>query len=269
MKGLSEKGAIRFYESPLLAGLNFITHAFCSRHGGVSRGPYASLNFSAREGDSDDNVSRNLEITANSFGFSARQFITVNQVHRNEILTIERSGFLFHTCKPMEYDGIITNRPDIAICVKTADCVPIFLVDTVRKTAGVVHAGWKGTALNIAAVAVGIFRERFSSRTENIIAVIGPAIGPCCYQVDRQVTEAISSERHKELCMIPCEEPERWMLDLPLLNKLQLEQAGIDEKNIDLSRLCTACHTDAFFSHRKEKGRTGRALNFLMIRGGV
>jgi polyphenol oxidase len=269
MNGLSERGAIRFYESPMLAGLDFITHAFCSRHNGVSEGPYASLNFSDREGDSNDKVSRNFEITAAAFEFSSRQFITVNQVHRNEILTIESSGFVFHTCKPMEYDGIITNRPGIAICIKTADCVPIFLVDNVRKVAGVVHAGWKGTVLNIAAVAVNTFKERFSSKTENILAAIGPAIGPCCYEVDRQVTEAISGEKNKVLCTIPCEENEKWMLDLPLLNKLHLQQAGIKEKNIELSHLCTACHTDIFYSHRKEKGKTGRALNFLMLRNGV
>lgn len=269
MKRLSEKGTVRFYESPMLAGAGFITHAFCSRHRGVSEGPYASLNFSAREGDSDDNVGRNYELTAGSFGFSPRQFVTVNQVHRNEILAIDGPGFVFHTCRPMEYDGIITNRPGIAICVKTADCVPIFLVDAVRKVAGAVHAGWKGTALNIAAVAVRTFREHFSSSPEDILAVIGPAIGPCCYQVDRQVADAIGDERTRELCMTACDECGKWMLDLPLLNKLQMLREGMKETNIELSGLCTACHTDSFFSHRKERGKTGRALNFIMIRDGA
>ncbi|MEK6654906.1 MAG: polyphenol oxidase family protein, partial [Thermodesulfobacteriota bacterium] len=156
----------------------------------------------------------------------------------------------------------------VALGIRTADCVPLFFVDRARRVIGAAHAGWRGAALGMAAGMVDALRERFSSRNEDILVVIGPAIGPCCYEVDAPVVAALSSRREAGCFLIPCPEKDRWMLDLALANRLQLLERGLREENILSAGFCTACRQDLFFSHRAGRGRTGRQLNVLMIRTG-
>ena len=254
-----------YYESPQLKSLHFLIHAFTTRKGGVSEGCYNSLNFSVKEGDPEENVRKNFQVVADAFNLSPQQFLTVKQVHGDNILMIDDPAFIFHSCKPFEYDCIITNRPGLAIGVKTADCVPILLVDHVKRVIGVIHAGWRGTVLNIAAKAVAQFQMSFSSKTQDLLAAIGPAIGPCCYQVDRQVYDAVSADV-RNLYFQPCKEKNRWMFDLPFLNRQQLIAAGMLSEKIDMSGLCTSCLPGLFYSHRGEYGKTGRQFNFLMLK---
>lgn len=261
----NNKQGFIYYESQQLQSLPFLIHAFTTRNGGVSEGCYNSLNFSVKEGDTEENVRKNVQVVADAFNLSPRQFLTVKQVHGDNILMIDDPAYLFHSCKPLEYDGIITNQPGLAIGIKTADCVPILLVDQVKHVIGVIHAGWRGTALNIAAKAVSQFQSSYSSKTQDLLAAIGPAIGPCCYQVDRQVYDAMSSDA-SSLCFQACKEKDRWMFDLPFLNKQQLIAAGLLSEKIDTSGLCTSCLSDLFYSHRGESGKTGRQLNFLMLK---
>jgi polyphenol oxidase len=263
---LGERG-LTYYQSPQLQALSFLTHAFTTRIGGVSGGCYSSLNFSVREGDPEEHVKRNYQITAAAFAVSPEQFLTVRQVHGDGILVIKEPDFRIPEGKLPEYDGIITNQTGIAVGIKTADCVPVLIVDRIKRIVGVVHAGWRGTALKIAAKAVMRFREDFLSATEDMIAAIGPSIGPCCYQVDAQVVRAMGPDGGTDSYFRACKEDGRWMLDLPSLNRRHLLEAGLNPENIEMSGLCTSCLPDLFYSHRGESGKTGRQLNFLMLRG--
>ena len=261
----SKKGHIVYLEATALGVCDFVTHAFCTRMGGVSTDNFFSLNFSTWEGDSAENVRQNWKILAEAFNVGVEQFFVVNQVHGDRILIIDQPVDSLSN-QNHKYDAIITGQQGLAIGIKTADCVPIFFADTVKRIVGVAHAGWRGTALNIAKKVVETFINRFSSKADNIIALIGPAIGPCCYQVDEFVFNAMETHENRDTFFCPCPQQGRWMLDLPLANKLQIIGTGIPQKNIFTADYCTSCNTDILYSHRGEGGNTGRQLNFIMLK---
>jgi hypothetical protein len=266
MFGFSKRGPIQYLESDALGGIDFIIHAFVTRWGGISQGAFENLNFSFREGDPADRVERNWETLATAFEVPRRQFFVVNQVHEDRILLIDEEHPKPSDNELLQYDAIVTDRPGLAIGIKTADCVPILVVDPVRRVIGAIHAGWKGTSLGIAAKAVDALADRYLSKSSDLIVALGPAIGPCCYQVDETVYESMGNEPGRDSLFRSCREKGRWMFDLSLANRLQLERGGVRSGNISPSGFCTACRRDFFFSHRREKGVTGRHLNFIMLR---
>ncbi len=261
------KDAIEYLEAGELSALGFVTHAFCTRRGGVSEGPFSSLNAGFLAGDREGDVRRNLCLVGEAFAIPQGGLVLMGQVHGARICVIDGDEPP-PECVP-ECDGLITARPGVALAIRTADCAPLLFVDRVRRVIGVAHAGWRGTALGMASRMVGAFVEKFSSRVEDIQVAIGPAVGPCCYQVDAPVHAAFSSRTDAENILRPCREDDRWMLDLALANRLQIGGQGVPEGNISLSGLCTACGQELFFSHRASGGRTGRQINLLMLRDGV
>lgn len=261
----SKKGHVEYVEAAALTACNFVTHAFCTRRGGVSEGHFVSLNLSQKEGDSKENVRCNWKILAQAFNLEITQFFVVNQVHGEKILTIDRPLSDFLIPEPPQFDAIITDQPGVAIGIKTADCVPILFVDRVKRIVAVAHAGWRGTALTIAAKLVDALITGFDCRTDDLIAAIGPAIGPCCYQVDEPVFDAMKTQKGRESFLSSDREQRKWMLDLSLANRLQIIGKGVPDRNISIANYCTSCHRDMFYSHRGEGGNTGRQLNFIML----
>jgi len=259
----SQRGNLKYLEAVLLKRYNSIVHAFCSRWGGVSQGRFSNFNFSVSEGDGDEQVVKNWAILSDAFKIPRESFCTVNQVHEDGILIIDDSTDV-NAVRDGDYDAIITNRSGLAVGIKTADCVPVFLFDPIRNIIGVVHAGWRGTAKRIAAKAVCRFVERFSTKAEDLIVAVGPAIGPCCYEVDRVVRDAVKDDAAG--VFTPSGNHSRWMFDLPRTNRLQILNAGVPPINLVEAGICTSCHRDTFFSHRGEGGHTGRQISFLMIR---
>jgi hypothetical protein len=263
---IAQKASVKYLECPTEKELDFVIHAFCTRQGGVSGGSFASLNVSAREGDGNDQVRQNIERIAAAFGISVSQFLFVCQVHRDGVWVID-SRTPLSAYEPLpELDAIVTNRPGLALCIKTADCVPVFLADPVRRVIGAVHAGWKGTALQIVEKAVGEMVQRFGVRPFDLFATIGPAIGPCCYEVDAGVYQAMHRHPSRDACFSAGRQAGRWMLNLSLANRHQLLSCGLLPEHIRTADHCTACHPELFFSHRAQGGNTGRQLNFIMIR---
>lgn len=249
---------ITYYSSPILEGLPGLTHAFLGRTGGVSSGHLSSLNMGRRDEDTPENIRENKMRVAEAFGIDAEMLFTVSQVHSDRIVVLDESGKTPEEIKALEADAIITDIRGITIGVLTADCVPVLLFDRENKVMAAVHAGWKGTAQGIARKTVLKMTERFGSRPENIVAAVGPSIGPCCYRVDDDVVTAVG---YLDQVAIPRESG--WHLDLPKANLIQLQEAGV--KDVDISGICTSCRTDLFFSHRAEKGRTGRQLSFIQL----
>ena len=252
-------------EAVALSACDFVTHAFCTRRGGISEGNFASLNFSIKEGDSPENVRTNWRTLAHAFNIDVARFFWVHQVHGKEILIIDRPLSELTAPEPPQFDAIITNQPGIAICVKTADCVPVFFVDKVKRIIAVAHAGWRGTSLSIAAKVVKTLVTGFACRADDIIAAIGPAIGRCCYEVDEPVFNAMKGHNGWETFFSPGPEEGKWMLDLALANKIQIIGEGIPDRNVYTAGCCTSCNKDTFYSHRGEGGDTGRQLNFIML----
>ena len=270
----SRQGDIEYLEALPLAECDFLVHAFLTRQGGVSRGCFAGLNFSSREGDQPEDVAANWRLLADAFQLDLPQFVLMQQVHGDRIIAIaaDASEIIGSSSRLPEAvyvcDALVTDRPGIAIGVKTADCAPLFLVDRVKRVIGAVHAGWRGTALNIVGQAVDVLVDRFGSQPGNILAVIGPAIGPCCYEVDTTVYQALNvyAAGGGSPCFRPGGHPGKWMLDLALVNRRQLEERDVPAGNIFSGPYCTSCRSDVFFSHRRERGHTGRHFNFLMLK---
>ncbi len=258
--------SLLYLQSSLLKNCDFLLHAFCTRQGGVSRADYAGLNMSFREGDDEYSVLQNWEKLAAAFAIPIAQFLVVNQVHSDGIFVIEKKGSYFSSRAELDYDAIATDRPGVAVCVKTADCVPVFIADKENKVIINVHAGWRGSASGITAKAVSLLRRHYHSAPRNILAAIGPAIGNCCYEVDAVAAGAFATQNDKDYFLFPLQGKERWMLDLPEANRRQLIAGGVPEANIDSAGLCTACRQDLFFSHRASGGVTGRQINFMMIK---
>lgn len=264
---LSTKNTIGYLHSPKLGDCDFLVHAFCTRHGGVSQDDYKSLNMSFREGDEEFRVLQNWDKLASAFNIPMENFLVLNQVHGDNIFVIKPHGDYFTSREALNYDAIVTNRTNLAICIKTADCVPVFMVDRVKKVIAVVHAGWRGSALGITAKVVRLMQNSYGSRPQDILAAIGPSIGPCCYEVDLPAADAFRSQDNSESFLFPGKRKNHWMLDLVEANRRQLLNCGIPDANFESSGLCTVCRRDAFFSHRGSGGITGRQINFIMIKG--
>jgi len=182
------------------------------------------------------------------------------QVHGKRILKItERDG-----ADPVreEADGLATGRRGIVLAVASADCVPLILFDPRARAGAVLHAGWRGTCRGIAREGVRILRDEWASSPRDLLALIGPCIGPCCYQVGEEVVRAFRDAGIPRRGTLPVEEGPSH-IDLPAVNRLLLEAAGIPSRQIFEAGLCTRCRDDLFPSYRREGARAGRILGFL------
>jgi len=262
----SRRDNVRYLECLALDGCDFITHAFCTRWGGTSGGKLSNLNFGTRSGDTEEHLLKNREVLRSAFDIPEQNFITVNQVHGDRLLIVDEKTQDWRHGKKLEYDGIISSMPGVPVGIKTADCVPVLLADRAKRVVGAVHAGWKGTSLGIIARAADTFIKDFASRPADILAVIGPAIGPCCYEVDESVFRHFDEKRNRDAFFTRGKKEGKWMLDLPAANRSQLLGKGVPSDNIFSADICTSCNRDTFFSHRGEHGGTGRQINFIMLR---
>ncbi|MBI5526006.1 MAG: peptidoglycan editing factor PgeF [Deltaproteobacteria bacterium] len=212
------------------------------------------MNFSRSVGDPPENVARNEDILREHLGAAGAPIVTVNQVHGTSVLIVEGG------CGGGgDHDALVTARPRVLIGVKTADCTPVLLCEPVRKVVGAVHAGWRGTAALVAARSVDAMRSAFGCDPSDIVAVIGPSVGRCCYRVGDEVAKAFSKDLGGGFLS---EENGGLFADLHGANRKALVLAGVRPSNIHVIDLCTACNPGLFFSHRRDGGKTGRHLNF-------
>jgi YfiH family protein len=262
---ITKAGKVHYLEPRNITTDGMIVAGFTTRHEGVSRPPYNSLNLGANTLDPPHNVKGNRSLLARACGTRLEKLVTVEQVHGTDLLVIDsKNQDLSHFLK-LECDGIVTNQPGVMIAIGVADCVPILLFDPVKRVIAALHAGWKGTAGNIVAKGVEALCDCFETETGSIKAAIGPAIGPCCYEVDEPVRDAF---RKSGLAWEGCATPQgtgKWGLDLKQANRMQLLAAGVLEGNIETASHCVSCNPDLFFSYRRDQGETGRHLGFIML----
>jgi len=259
---------MKFITSPAITRHRSLNHAFLTRMGGVSTGPFHTLNFNEKQGDPAASIEENRSRTGRLLAFDAATLFTAHQVHGDRVLVIDSHSEPPSPLREGEQptaDAIITDRKGLAIGVLTADCVPIILVDPVVEAIGIVHAGWKGTAAGICGKAVTAMEDRFGASPENISAAIGPSIGPCCYEVGEEVAGHFTGEPYGQCVTLTGSGRERWRLSLRKANKIQLTTCGLSEGNISVSTFCTACTPDLFFSYRREGDPTGRQLSFVAM----
>ncbi|HWR39678.1 MAG TPA: peptidoglycan editing factor PgeF [Patescibacteria group bacterium] len=247
-----------------------VIHGISTRTGGRSKAPYSSLNLGMHIGDDGVAVRLNRQLFCNALGIQAERVVTAEQVHGTAVAVIDQThagrGALDYSDSIPAADALITNVPGIPLMLFFADCVPILIVDPVNWAVGVVHAGWKGTAGSIVAETLQAMHRRYGTEPRQCLAGIGPAIGPCCYEVDENLA-GIWRQRfpHEAQLLVPRSE-NRWLLDLWSSNRWQLEECGLASGHIYSSSTCTACHTSHFFSHRAEMGSTGRHGALIALR---
>ena len=244
-----------------------VAHGFFTRMGGVSSPPYTSLNVGPMGGDKPEHVSQNLRRIAKALSIPVRGVFCASQVHGNQVLTVSATqGSIFGSEEPLQADGLLTEQKGIYLGVLTADCVPLLLFDSRRSVVGAVHAGWRGTAKGIAPKAVREMHKAFGSKVEDLLVATGPAIGPCCYVVGEEVAQSFLEIDPATRRFLDPAGSRRWKMNLTGINKHQLIKAGIKEKNVFQSSLCTCCRKDLFFSVRAEGEPTGRQIGLIGLR---
>ena len=248
-----------------------VLHAFSTRQGGVSQPPFATLNLGQSVGDDPAAVEENRRRFFGAFGIDLERVVRVWQAHGDGVLRVGgeltgRAGF--PRCvldEGTKFDALITRLPGLALVVSTADCLPILIHDPVRRAVAAVHAGWRGTAKRIAARALAAMQEAYGTDPSDCQAAIGPGIRGCCFEVDTAVTDAMAAALPSWEAHARPNRPGHWLLDLAEINLATLESGGVRTDRIEDVGLCTSCRKDLFFSHRAEKGRTGRMMNFIML----
>ncbi|MFA7405669.1 MAG: peptidoglycan editing factor PgeF [Pelobacteraceae bacterium] len=262
---LNRIGRIQYIEVDF-PGSSCSVQGFTTRHEGVSRPPYNSLNLGMNTQDQQANVEGNRSLLARAFGVNQEALVTPRQIHGSDILVINEPNDDYSHFLSVEGDAVITNQPHVIIGVCVADCAPILLCDPEKKVIAVVHAGWKGTAAKLVTKAVAGMRSEFGSNPARLYAAIGPCIQKCCYEVDEPVRKAflqggISWDSCAEL-----KSPGKWQLDLAAANRELLLLAGLPADAIQVSDQCVCCHSEQFFSYRRDKEESGRQMGFIMLK---
>ncbi|HEY76614.1 MAG TPA: peptidoglycan editing factor PgeF [Thermoflexia bacterium] len=237
-----------------------VVHAILTRLGGVSQGPFATLNLGHTVGDDLEAVKENHRRVFAALGIPRDCAVSPYQVHSANVRWVSQAHA--GTVQPAT-DGLITGTPGLALLFRFADCVPVLLFDRTHRAIGLVHAGWRGAAKGVVAAAVKTFAHYVGSRPEDLWAGIGPAIGPCCYRVGSDVARAVA-RACPDGVQITQRKDDGVYLDLPGAVRAQLAAAGVGK--VEMSGICTACHTEEWFSHRAERGRTGRFGVVMMLR---
>ena len=249
----TEANGLIYYRHATWATLR---HGIFTRHGGVSAAPWQSLNLGASVGDSPTAVTENRRRLLAHFGLEHARVGTLWLVHSADVLQLDAPPSV--NGQMPQADALITDQPDVPLLLRFADCVPLLFYDPARAAIGMAHAGWRGTALGIAAQTIQAMQNAYGCSPSSIQSIIGPSICGACYEVGAEVMAAIN-RRFSEEDLANCASPSangRWLLDLPAVNRLEMERAGL--QHIHDATPCTACHCEDFFSHRAEGGRTGR-----------
>jgi len=275
--------SLKILQVPALSKLPWIIHAFSTRPGGVS--PMENekvLNLGFTDWDTRENVQENRRRFQSAAGAPDLSLIALRQIHSDVIHVFDDAP-----PDPCRGDASITDRPGLLLAIQTADCVPILLVDPKKRAIAAIHAGWRGSLARIAAKTIGKMQMHFGTQPSNLLAAIGPSVGPCCYEVGTEVATQFLSQFPDApdyfdefrtgdepnpvqwLNMMPPGHqppPKGVLLDLRKANRSQLLAVGLRLQNINTIDLCTACRPDLLFSYRKDGPASGRLMAVIALR---
>jgi hypothetical protein len=232
-----------------------ITAGFTTRHGGISKPPFDSLNLGTITPDEPAAVSENLKIFHHHIDTMPEKTAFMHQVHGTDVITVNDGGFYDAV------DGIITSEPGLALCVRVADCVPLLLYDPAENIIGAIHCGWRSLTGGIAEKAISLAGEKFGCTPDTFIAAIGPSAGVCCYEIGGEVVgrlqpESLSYREGKVYGNLKHELRQR------LIN------VGVRKNNIETIGHCTICMEDTYFSYRRDGENSGRMLGYIKMKHG-
>lgn len=263
------KNGVVFFQSDGITAAGGAAHGFSTRRGGVSEGMWESLNLGVSRGDDPDHVRENYRRFFAAIGADGRRLAMTNQVHGGVVRCITTADVKSDPYDKVGYeaDGLMTDLAGVALVVFSADCIPILFYDPARRVIAAVHAGWRGTAAGIAAKAVERMRDVYDCRPEDILAAVGPGIGPDCFETHEDVPNAMTAALSTAVLQhIKIKENGKFAVDLKAINAMRLEQAGLLPEHVAVCGQCTSCLPDLFWSHRKQgtsRGSMAAAIQLL------
>ncbi|MGI6558479.1 MAG: peptidoglycan editing factor PgeF [Limnochordia bacterium] len=231
--------------------------AFTTRRGGVSKGPFATLNLGRSCGDDRAAVDQNWRLVLDSLGLEGLPRAAAWQVHGTKVARIEDLPGDYHLYR--DTDALITDRKGIVLSTLYADCVPLVFYDPWNRAIGMAHAGWRGTRARIGPITLAAMGQAFGTKPSGCLVGIGPSIGPCCYSVGPEVAKEFAP-----LDVVHSREG-KLFVDLSRANQRLLMREGVPPENIQASEICTSCRQDLFFSHRGSGGNTGRMASIMVL----
>ncbi|MEI6297851.1 MAG: peptidoglycan editing factor PgeF [bacterium] len=256
----------------LLNQYNEIAHFCTCRQGGVSVGNYASFNLSPFSGDDATSFAHNKQKLCHHLGVDADKLIIPYQTHGTVIQEIDETFINLKSDEQSKYlngvDALFTQLSGICIGVTTADCVPILFFDPIKKVIAVAHAGWRGTCARIAEMTVQTLVEKYQSKPEDILVVIGPSISPDVYEVGKEVVENFEMAGF-DISEIVTDRNNVSYLDLWKANQQSLERVGVLKNHIEISGICTFSQHEQFFSARRLGIKSGRMLSGIIMKNGL
>ncbi len=257
---INDFGTVKFITFPRLQAASGVRHIFSTRLGGVSEGVFSEMNLSFRNGDNRENVLENYRRLCEAVNIDMSHLVLSRQTHTNNVKYVTEADCGTGITKPefSDVDGLITDKPGVALVTQYADCVPLLFYDPVMRVCANSHSGWRGTVQKMGAVTVEKMIKDFGCKPENIIAAIGPSICKNCYEVDTPVYEAfVNSGIPLEGVIISKSDGEHFLLDLKEANRRILLASGILPQNLDIADICTCENSDMLHSHRATGGKRG------------
>lgn len=239
--------SLALFQFENLSRIPGVVHGVSTRAGGVSQGRCESLNVSYSVGDATENVDENLRRVAQALGSRRETLFAAYQVHGRSVTVVEPE-----TEPRPECDVLVTSSAEKTLMLRYADCTPVLLADPKQGIVAAVHAGWRGSAVRAAGAAVETMRDAFGSQPGDILAGIGPAVGPCCYTVGQDVVDAFAD---RPSLLSAAGTADRRRLDLWEANRLALVESGVPAAQIEVAGICTQCQAERFFSHRANGGQ--------------
>ena len=241
-----------------------IVHFQTKRIGGVSEYPYSSLNTSFAVGDSYDNVMRNRKLIANEIGIDRSQFVFCRQIHSNGVHFVEQTDvgrgvdYRLHDII-QDTDALITDIPNVVLCIKTADCLPLFLYAPEKRVIGIAHIGWRGAMAQLAIKTINSMQDKYGVDCSKLLAVVGVGCGGCCYEVSESVANYFPSKFYNKT------QSGKIYLHLKEFVKTQLKTCGLSDGHIEISNICSICNSDKYFSYRAQNGVVGFGLSGIAL----
>ncbi|HTA76089.1 MAG TPA: peptidoglycan editing factor PgeF [bacterium] len=261
------RGGVLTLSFPRLGHPTFVKHAISTRMGGVSRGSYQSMNISYKVSDESLRVEENRRLLSESIEMNLDKAVYLTQVHSDKVFKLDSSNLPPKEQSLGEGDALITNLLKVPIGIMVADCLPVLFYDQVHKAIGLAHAGWRGTVAQIAVKTLYSMAEAYGTNPAEVKVVLGPAIGPCCYEVGLDVKEKFDAF-HYAGDILEQSGKAHWKMNIPEANARQLLEAGVAEDHLIRSNLCTVDHINLFYSHRADASPeqpTGRFGAFIML----
>ena len=251
-----------------LSAVGGTRHAFTTRLGGVSPAPFDSLNFFEHtEGDTTENILENYRLLGEAAGLDLSRGVGNRQIHSDLVRFIHASdaGKLLYDDRPYDADAMLTDVPGLPLVAYSADCCTILVYDPTCRCVGAIHAGWRGTALGIALKTLVAMMSAYGADPMTIRAAIGPSIGPCCFETDADVPDAIRAELSESADRFIEKRGGKYHVDLKNINRLWLLRGGLDPSHIEVHGACTMCRPDRYFSYRRDGAHRGGQIAVIAL----